>query len=343
LGYDSGFLPSRSDRASINLPRDPEGNTYLHELCRKDAPLEAIRDAIRNGADVNALNKKNMPPLLPAIQTGKAEVVAALVDAGADICFPVSKVLTFNAVYLAADAGRDAVLKTLLAKGGGVYVNAPGMTQDGRPAALPALHAAIKTYHYDMIEPLVSAGALPNEEAGIEKKTPLMIAIENNTPNAVRRLLNVGADLERRHSETGRTPLVHASAGRNGAAARGLVDCGADVNAADNSGLTPLMLAAENGDNGMTDLLIAAKADVDRRRAGTNETALMKAARKGSSDIIRALLKAGANPTLTDDFNKTALRHADEAYAQGARSVLAEAEQKAMQRDFEDSYRKYRP
>lgn len=344
MAFDSYGLPSRPDRANINMPRDMDGNTYLHELCRKDAPLELIRDAVLNGANINATNKRGMPPLGMAIQSGKPELVSLLVDLGAEMYFPVNATMNFNAVYLAADTGRDGALKALLAKGGGVYVNQPGITQDGRETKLNALHIAVKTYHYDMIEPLVEAGALLNEEAGPERMTPLMIAISNNTASGIRQLLNAGADLERPQSGTGRTPLGFAAVYKDNTAARVLLDYGADVNAADAAGTTPLMSAAENGDTGMVHLLIGAKADIDRqRKAGNNETALMKAAQKGSSDVVRVLLSAGANPILTDSFNKTALRYAESTSNHGTKFVLEEAEQKALQAQFETIYRKYRP
>jgi ankyrin repeat protein len=344
LGFDSYNLPSRPERANINVPRDSDGNTYLHELIRKDAPLERIREAAALGADLNAVNKKNMPPLGIAIQQGKPEVVACLLDLGAEIFFPVNKQMNFNAVYLAADTGRTAALNMLLAKGGGAYVNSPGVTQEGWESKWNPLHIAVKNYHDDMIAPLVAAGALVNEEAGSEHFTPLMLAILNNGAGGVRKVLNAGADLERRHSVTGRTPLDYAASTRSGAAARVLVEFGADVDAMDKTGLTPLMSAAENGDSGMAAILIEAGARIDLRRGGNNqETALMRAAYKGSSEVVKALLKAGADPILTDAFNNSALKYAENAYQHGTRFVLEEAEQKALQKHFENSYRKYRP
>ena len=344
MGFESYNLPSRPEPANINLPRDSDGNTYLHELIRKDAPVERIREAVALGANINATNKKNMPPLGVAIQNGKPEIIACLLDLGAEIFFPVGKGANFNAVYLAADTGRTAALNMLLAKGGGAYANSPGIAQDGWAAKWNPLHIAIKNYHYDMIAPLVDAGALVNEEAGTERLTPLMLAVANNAASGVRQVLNAGADLEYRQSDTGRTALDYAAFNRNTVAARVLVDFGADVNAMDKTGLTPLMLAAENGDTGMTGVLIEARADIDFRRGGNNrETALMRAAYKGSSDVVKALLKAGADPILTDTFNHTALKYAENAYQHGTRFVLEEAEQKALQKHFETSYRKYRP
>lgn len=345
LAYDyASNLPSKPERAAVNLPRDSEGNTYLHELIRKDAPVALIREALDLGANVNAVNKKNMPPLGMAIQQNKPEVIACLIDGGAEMFFPVAKDTWFNAVYMAADTGRDAALKTVLDKGGGLYVNNPGMTQDGRSSPWNPLHIAVKTYHYAMVAPLVAAGAFLNDEAGYDKATPLFLAATNNDDSGVATLINAGADLERRNSLNGRTALAFAVADKDFKAARALVHYGADVNAADNSGMTPLMYAADNGDMRMAELLLAAHADVNARRAGNNsETALMKAARKGASDVVKALLKAGADPLLSDSFNKTALRYAEDGGYNSARYVLEEAEQKAIQAHFENSYRKYRP
>jgi ankyrin repeat protein len=344
LGFNSYNLPSRPDPKNINLPRDSDGNTYLHELVRKNAPLDVIREAVALGANVNALNKKNMPPLGMAIQSAEPETVKLLLDLGAEIFFPVNKSMNFNAVYLAADTGREPALDILLKNGGGAYVNSPGLTQEGWDSKWLPLHIAVKTYHHDMIDALVNAGALVNAEAGADHSTPLMLAIDNNTSSGVRKLLNAGADLELRQSDTGRTPLDYAATRRGGVAARVLIEFGADPNAMDKSGMTPLMLAAENGDIGMTNILLDGKAAIDLPRGGGNaETALMKAAQKGSSDVVRLLLKAGANPILTDSFNKTALKYAEDAYQHNTRFVLEEAEQKALQAQFETIYRKYRP
>ncbi|TAL39898.1 MAG: ankyrin repeat domain-containing protein [Alphaproteobacteria bacterium] len=342
--YGSNF-PSRPERKNIDLPRDTDGNTYLHELCRKDAPVALIREAVEKlGANVNAVNKKNMPPLAAAIQYAKPEVVACLLDLGAEMYFQTAKADPFNAIYLAADLGKNGALKTIIEHGGGAHVNDIGVGQDGYGNKFTALHIAVKNYHYDMIDALAGAGALLNEEAGPDRVTPLFLAIANNTDSGVRRLLNAGADLERKQSDTGRTPLVYAAYHREASAARILIDYGADVNAQDNSGQTPLMYAAENGDSTLVEKLVAARAEVNLRRKGNNgETALMKAAWKGSSETVKTLLKAGADPTLADAFHKTALQYAGENYQHGTRFVLEEAEQKAAQAQFENTYRKYRP
>ncbi|CAM9293998.1 unnamed protein product [Ectocarpus sp. 8 AP-2014] len=67
-----------------------------------------------------------------------------------------------------------------------------------------------------------------------------------------------------------------------------------DVNEITEEGCTPLMISAQNGHGGVTQLLIDAGADLD---AATDEgvTSLHQAADGGHSEILSMLVKAGAN------------------------------------------------
>jgi ankyrin repeat protein len=346
-GDFSNNLPSRPAPADINLPRDGEGNTYLHELCRKNAPAALIREAVAAGADPNILNKKNMPPLGIAVQNARPETAAALCEAGALLFIPLSapKTGAFNAPYLAADLGKEDMLKELLARGGGLHVNSPGIGADGMTSEWHALHAAVRQRNAALLEPLVAAGAALNQEAGPDLYTPLQIAAANDCDGLLRKLLSLGADLETRHSRSGRTPLLQAVYSRSFDSARILLERGADPNAAEASGLTALMMASETGNTRFAELLLKHKANPDQQRRGTTspgETALMRAAQRGNSEIIRLLLKAGADPLLADAFNRTAAKYAADASNHNTRRDLEEAEQKTLQAQFEANYRKYR-
>ena len=73
-----------------------------------------------------------------------------------------------------------------------------------------------------------------------------------------------------------------------------LIEGGADVNAPDDSGLTPLALAAMQGQTAIARLLIAAKADVnDASSDGT--TPLMRAASANHGETVRLLIASGAD------------------------------------------------
>lgn len=339
--YNQG-LPSKPDAGFVNQPRDQDGNTYLHELCRKDAPLELIKAAVTElKADINLLNKRGLPPLGIAIQNAKPETVAALIDMGAELNLPIAPKtnpkLNFNAAFMAAETGKAGALETIIAHGGGLYLNSPGVTRDGYASDLLALHAAIKNFHTDLIAPLIKAGALVNEPAGFDHATPLSYAILNNNESAVKKLVNAGANIESRGVD-GRTPLIYAACNRVGRSVLKLLELGADTEAQDNSGKTALMHAAQAGDYAACDYLLKAGAKPDARDS-EGKTALMYAAQKGDSNVAKLLVREGADPLLADHFNRTAMKHAEANYGgNGARWVIEEAEAAALHKRFEKAY-----
>jgi len=338
--------PQRPDPMHLNAARDSDGNTYLHELCAKGAPVELIREAVRLGADINKTNKQKMPPLGIALTKGTPEAVAALLDLGAECCFPVGTKNSgefFNAVHIAAADGKREKLDIVLQKGGARFLNQPGVDADGTFTRWLPLHAALRRGHNEFIEPLTAAGAFVNDEAGSEKASPLFVAIANNSAHAVHQLVERGANIEQRHADTGATPLIYACFHDKNFAADKLLRLGAEVNVAGKDGRTPLMLAAMQGNTRLVTALLKAGAEPNVRTA-KGESALMFAIDKGNNDGIAALLKGGADPLLTDAFNRTASAYAEHKNASYyVRQNLEEAEKTALLKGFERSYRKYRP
>jgi len=79
-----------------------------------------------------------------------------------------------------------------------------------------------------------------------------------------------------------------------------LIRAGADANAENRLGVTPLYLAAQNGNAAMIQKLLAAGAKADQVDRATGESILMVVIRAGSTDSVRALLSSGANPNLAE-------------------------------------------
>ena len=108
--------------------------------------------------------------------------------------------------------------------------------------------------------------------------------------------------------------------------ARLLLKAGADAAARNRLGVTPLNLAAANGNGPMIRTLLDHGADphhVER----TGETMLMAATRSGSADAVHSLLQRGADPNVAEPQLKlTALMIAAEAGAADAVRVLLEVE-----------------
>ena len=82
------------------------------------------------------------------------------------------------------------------------------------------------------------------------------------------------------------------------------------MNAADAKGFAPLHLAARKGHTDIVKALLAAGADFDLPD-GRDYTPLMHAARKGNKGAVFLLLEAGTNVKLQDEVGNNAFHLAD--------------------------------
>jgi ankyrin repeat protein len=104
-----------------------------------------------------------------------------------------------------------------------------------------------------------------------------------------------------------------------------LLRTGADAKLADRYGITPLKLAAENGNATMIDVLVKAGGNPNAALPD-GETVLMTAARTGKPEAVKALLAHGAKPSAKESrFGETALMWAAAQNNADAIRVLAAA------------------
>jgi ankyrin repeat protein len=122
----------------------------------------------------------------------------------------------------------------------------------------------------------------------------LVVAIRNANVSAVRKLLDIGVDVNARDAQ-GNTPLILASFYAGPECAKVLIDKGADVNAANKAGVTPLIRAATDYEK--TRLLVTAGATVQVRTALGNTPLILAARRAGNWRTVQLLLQRGANVT----------------------------------------------
>lgn len=140
----------------------------------------------------------------------------------------------------------------------------------------------------------------------------LVLAIREGSAAVVQDLLaHPGTDLERR-AVNGNTALMMAAFKRDGDTVRALLDKGAKVN---QPGWTALHYAAASGDAAIAQLLIerGAKLDALSPRPSGAVTPLMMAAREGQDGIVRLLLAKGANAGLKNTEGFTAAQLAKQA------------------------------
>src|SRR6516165_7053994 len=126
----------------------------------------------------------------------------------------------------------------------------------------------------------------------------LVTAIRNADEQAIRKLLDNGANVNARDAE-GNTPLILASFYATPQCLELLMERGADVNAANKAGGTALIRAATSYEK--TRLLVAAGAKVRVRTALGNTPLILAARRAGNSRTVRLLLERGADAAEHND------------------------------------------
>jgi len=173
-----------------------------------------------------------------------------------------------------------------------------------------ALYTAVQCRRNDAISVLVKAGADINapDRYGI---TPLHVASNANNPECVKTLCELGAEINKRNG-TGDTPLHYALADPwRPRAVVALVEAGADVNLRqdDDDNFSALDLVAMGGHVNMLKRLIRNGADVTAADRKDN-TALHHAAYWSRTTAIRVLVQAGANVDARDSDGQTPLHRA---------------------------------
>lgn len=164
---------------------------------------------------------------------------------------------------------------------------------------------------------------------GAAGNTALVDAARAANWAAVRSLLIEGArgDIVNASDADGSRPLHWAVRADELEIAELLLRAGADATAQNRLGVTPLYLAAQNGNAAMIRTLLAAGASTNQVDRTTGETVLMVATRTGDVDAVRTLLKSGADPNATEpQVQLTALMLAAEGGHTGVVRALLEHE-----------------
>ncbi|WP_306536757.1 ankyrin repeat domain-containing protein [Geobacter sp.] len=181
------------------------------------------------------------------------------------------------------------------------------------------LHGAAETCDVKTVRTLASDPFYRDRKDG-DHSTPLMLAAESGCLEAVRLLVENGANIDAGKEEHERTPLLHAAEQGHAEVVAYLLDKGADVKARTNKGDTPLILAMREaffpkgpeGKPGETlEALLKHGAEVNV--AGEfGRTPLMWAVRHVDARLVWPLLRKGADPSARDKDGDTAITMAQE-------------------------------
>jgi uncharacterized protein len=154
----------------------------------------------------------------------------------------------------------------------------------------------------EIIQKLLARGFDPNTPS--EKGVPaLVFAIQSESPKSA---LVLAKNLQTQvnvQNQLGETPLMLAAINNHIELAAMLINRGADVN---RPGWTPLHYAATRGHREMMRLLLDNDAYIDSE-AANGTTPLMMAAYSAPPLAVKLLLEEGADPTLVNNGNATAL------------------------------------
>lgn len=189
---------------------------------------------------------------------------------------------------------------------------APAKTFD---RALDAdLIAAVKADDAAKVRSLLARNADPDVKASDTSAEPVLVtAVLNYNADMVRALVEAGANLEAKTVQ-GNSPLSMAALKGRVEISKYLLQRGAQVESADPRGATPLMLAARSGETDIVRALIAAGANVNARTLFSDgrQTPLHYACEDSNFgivklDIVKSLVEAGADASVQNGAEKTAL------------------------------------
>lgn len=146
--------------------------------------------------------------------------------------------------------------------------------------------------------------------------TVLHVAAKRDNHLAVNALLSVRQDAEtiNARDRDGRTALAIAATSGADEVVKLLLELRTagvpiDVDAADDTGITPFMAAAETGHSGSVRLLAECGCDFEARDEG-GRTALLLAAEAGQHEVVVELLRHSVDVDAQDDWGRTAIMHA---------------------------------
>jgi ankyrin repeat protein len=246
---------------------------------------------------VSALQAQAPSTIADAAQAKNAAAVKAFLEAGADVNASTGDGMT--ALHWAALSGDAELASMLIVAGANV-----GATS--RIGGYTPLHLAAQVGHAGVIAPLVAAGAEVGA-ATATGATALMHASHSGNADAVRILIENGADPNVKEIANGQTPLMFAAASDRVDVVKLLIARGADLHATSRvEDLSALTMSAEVDQNGVPAQAPAAqRGDVPgvTRPFNYNEligkhgglSALHFAARQGALATAEALLAAGAD------------------------------------------------
>ena len=192
----------------------------IHEAAR-DGNIEAVKQHLEAGVDVNVKDNIGLTPLHMAAGDGRKEVAELLIAKGAEVN---AKIEGMTPLDIAIEL-KHTTTADLLRKHG------------GKSGATDSIHVAAAVGNIEAVKQHLAAGTDVNAKSSFG--TPLHSAASKGNKEIVELLIAAGADVNAR-DDGGDTPLLNAAAFGQKEIVELLIGKGAEVNAKNANGETPL-------------------------------------------------------------------------------------------------------
>lgn len=271
--------------------------------------MKIIEILVKCGADVNAISSatyEGYSPLLYAVEGRCLKIVELLIQKGAAIDYVIKtgELKGYSPLLYAVFAGNIQMVELLLKLGADVHC----VASSGEHEGCTPLWLAVKRGHNRIFELLVEHGAVVNTPVNVDNITLHLSVAKGHlalTEHALKH--GVGVDLR---DMLGRTALHLTSTYGHSTGVeitKLLLQYGANVNAQTKKGVMPLHSACEAGDWCIVNVLLEHDAIVN---CSSDMSPLHLASYKGHSEVVKLLLKFGANIDTYDLYGMTPLHAA---------------------------------
>lgn len=312
------LLSTEAGKSEINV-FDSAGRTPLMYAVQAGG-IESVRHLLAAGASIHQESKgtyeSGSPVLALAVGAGNPDIVATLIEAGADVpysrdgydvlidavhgraVFRDHRLLDLLNLLIARGARTDTITKhsesvlrvlSRIGRFDAVKLLLDAGADESQLSWTPLIRAVALDSLAD-VESHVSRGA-SLEERDYWERTAWLVAIQTGEIEKAKLLLDSGAE-RRAVGRCSHPPLFYAIQSQRISMLSWLLSIGLDVEQTDEFGTTALMTAVEYCSLEAVDLLLAHSADVNRQRSH-EQTALSDCTR---ADIANRLISAGADP-----------------------------------------------
>ena len=288
-------------------------NDLLHMACTEGHVL-VVEYLITDGCNVNRVGASGYPPLIVAARNGHEGAALVLLGAGANVHVKDNDGQT--ALHWACERGKGRLVQALIDQGAGV-------NEQDRFARTPLMLTSVSNTTVSMC--LLRAGA---SCGGLSMKRLCDLyhyAYQRGDTSAVQTLLKDDGLRLKVEQEN----LLHHACRKGNAFVEVFIASGCNINRVDTDGLTPLMVAAQEGREEVVEKLILADVDV-RRQDKHGDTALHHAAHNNNIQCGILLAEGGASVRVKSKASHTPLSIAKPEFKEAILQALSFTTRKTL-------------